>query len=338
MSAPGARFSRYSGEDDVVHPHDGVPRFNESVFVNFVGADDSPVLGGVLRVGLRPVEEYSDFHVCLVLADGTALYGGSRKVPLDDFVAGGTAWRSGPLAIEVVEPGRVWQITYDSADTRHITDSSLLSSVGRALKASQRVACRVSLRFEATRPIHTMSESGEMIPGEEAAKDHYEQFGRIGGEVAWGHQSATLDGLRGFRDHSWGPRNYVSAMADMDWFTGHLPGGVDLVGFDIRSRPDLPHQGVVIDDAGRAYVDSVHVDAPWDVEQVLAGTPALRVDAGDHHVSAAGSVDQSFVIRHRSDAGVVHNSFSLVRYETPDGVGRGWLDLSRPGPPAPASP
>jgi hypothetical protein len=334
MSAWGSeRFSRYSGEDDVVHAHGDVPRFNESVFVNFVGADDSPVLGGVLRVGLRPVEGYSDFHVCLVLADGAALYGGSRKVPLDDLAAGGTVWTSGPLTIEVVEPGRVWQISYASADTRHVTDPSLLSSVGRALKSSPSIDCRLTLRFEATRPIHTMSESGEMIPGEEAAKDHYEQFGIVSGEVAWGEESARLDGLRGFRDHSWGPRNYVSAMSDMDWFTGHLPGDVDVVGFDIRSRPDLPHQGVVIDDAGRAYVDHVEVVAPWEVEEVLAGAPSLRIDAGGRHVVARGSVDRSFVIRHRSENGVVHNSFSLVRYETSDGVGRGWLDLSRPGLP-----
>ncbi|MCY4425441.1 MAG: hypothetical protein OXC05_00210 [Halieaceae bacterium] len=60
-------------------------------------------------------------------------------------------------------------------------------------------------------------------PGDELAAKrfphHFEVAGRVTGEVAYRGQAILVDGL-GYRDHSWGIRDWEQGMLNHRWFTG----------------------------------------------------------------------------------------------------------------------
>jgi hypothetical protein len=62
-------------------------------------------------------------------------------------------------------------------------------------------------------------------PGDElAAKrfpNHFEVAGRVTGEVTYENRKVSIDGY-GYRDHSWGPRDWQIGMLNHRWFTGTL--------------------------------------------------------------------------------------------------------------------
>jgi len=62
-------------------------------------------------------------------------------------------------------------------------------------------------------------------PGDELAAKrfphHFEVAGRVTGEVVYEGRSTAVDGL-GYRDHSWGNRNWEQGMLNHRWFTGGM--------------------------------------------------------------------------------------------------------------------
>ncbi|WP_181779331.1 DUF7064 domain-containing protein [Pseudonocardia pini] len=323
---------RYGPQDEVLHDPGSAATYNESAYLNFAaGPATDGLLGGVLRVGLRPNEGYSQFYLCLPMSDGSTLYWSARS-PLDaaTFPVGRTTWTSSSLTMDVLDPGRTWRITYEDEQTRRVVDPGALDHVGRALNASDAVRCRLDLTFTADRPLHVMQPTGEMIPGQDAAKDHYEQFGTVSGTLVVGDRTYPVSAARSFRDHSWGPRDYVSAMSDMDWFNLSLDGGPDFVGYRINSRPDLSVQGVRIDGAGAAFLDDVVVRSDWTGLGAVRGPLSIEMAVAGERVTMDVEVVRAVMIRHRSAEQTVHNTFGLVRVRAGDLGGGGWLDLNRP--------
>jgi hypothetical protein len=325
---------RYGPEDERLHDPGSASLYNESAYLTFAAAPDAEgPLGGVLRVGLRPNEGYSQFYLCLPMSDGSTLYWSARSgIDAGGFPVGRTTWTSSSLTMEVLDPGRRWRIAYEDDRTRRVVDPRALDHVGRALDASAPVACRLDLTFTATRPLHVMAPTGEMIPGEAAAKDHYEQFGTVSGTLVVGDRTFPVTAARAFRDHSWGPRDYVSAMSDMDWFNLSLDDGPDFVGYRINSRPDLPVQGVRLDGAGATFLDDVVVGTDWAGRGALDGPVSVEMVVAGERITMEVEVVRSVMIRHRSADRTVHNTFGLVRVRAGDHRGGGWLDLNRPAP------
>jgi hypothetical protein len=62
-------------------------------------------------------------------------------------------------------------------------------------------------------------------PGDELAAKrfphHFEVAGRVTGEVTYQGRTSTVNGL-GYRDHSWGNRNWDQGMLNHRWFTGSM--------------------------------------------------------------------------------------------------------------------
>ena len=305
---------KYSAAEERLHDPGDVPRYSESAYFNFACGPGSFVLGGVLRVGLRPNDGYREFFALLPLADGTTLYWSGREpAARADFVPGSGSWRTASLALDVVKPGTEWRIRYADLLTRRILHPASLGSLGQALKASDPIECELDLTFTASHPLHVMQESGDMIPGEEAAKDHYEQFGRVAGALRIGGESREIAAAPAFRDHSWGPRNYVSAMSNMDWFTIQLDDGDNFVGFRIRSRPDLPPQGALVNDTGATYLGDVRVTTDWNGDGALRSPLAIDATVAGQRICMTAEIERAVMMKHRSEHGVAHNTIGLMR-------------------------
>jgi hypothetical protein len=333
MSLP-LSLCRYTEQEEVIHDPGTAELYNESVYLNFAAAGDGPagdVLGGVVRVGLRPNEGYSEFFFMIALSDGSTLYwSGRNPIERAAFPIGSSVWDASSLSLSVTEPGVVWQVSYADDQTRRIAYATELDQLGQALKRNSPVACTLELTFTRTRGLHVMQPTGEMIPGEDAAKDHYEQFGVAAGTLTVDGRSYVIAGAHAFRDHSWGPRNYVSAMANMDWFTVQLDGGGDFVGYRIHSRPDLPIQGARIDDDGATFLDDVVVHSDWDGGGALRDPVSIDLVVAGDPVAVDIEVVRAVRVKHRSAAGVVNNTFGLIHVKADGREGGGWLDLNRP--------
>lgn len=328
---------RYTSDADQLHDPGDATMYNESAYLNFVAHGAGEILGGVARVGLRPNQGYAEFFLLLALADGSTLYWSGREdLRRAAFEVGTPVWRTSALTLTATDPGREWRLEYASTDTRRIADPKRLGSLGSALKASPSVDCRLELTFRAVSPMHVMQESGDMIPGEAAAKDHYEQFGFVDGTLTLDGRRSDVTAAPAFRDHSWGPRDYVSAMSNMDWFTLQLDDGSNYVGYRIHSRPDLPVQGVRVDTRGAAYLDDVLVEANWTGVGAMYSPISLDLELGGEWLSATAEVVRAVMVKHRSPDAVVHNTFGLIHVDAGGRRGAGWLDLNRPAPQLPA--
>jgi hypothetical protein len=323
---------RYGAGDERVQDPQGDSLHNDSTYLHFVTRRRQGPLGAILRVGLRPGAGHAECHLHLPMADGSTIYW-TERAPLELTVGAGV-WAGGGLELAVVDPTIRWRVRYEGDGTRRIADPGALRHLGRALKASPPVACSLDLTFDAGFPLHVMQETGEMIPGQAAARHHYEQFGAVSGTIEVDGVLHHVEDAPAFRDHSWGPRDYVAVMGDMDWLTAMLDDGSRFVAFRIHSRADLPVQGARVDAGGVRFLDRVEVDTDWRGGTELLEPVELVLGTGGDVVRMRATPLRSALIRHRSPAGLVHNTFVQVELDGPLGPGEGWLDLNRPAPEA----
>lgn len=222
---------RYGVAHDAIQPVGAHASHNDSVYFNFVGPLDAGIAGGVIRIGLRPNEGYSEASVVIpVVGLGTLFH--YLRSPLDAAAVevGARSWRSGPLQIESVEPTRRWRLRYDGDEARVIADPPAFAEApGATWRASDTVAVAFDFDWQADFPVHALSPDGALLPDQESdelvyGKNHLEQFGRLTGTLRIGDRSWDIDAAPGFRDHSWGPRVWESA-PDQDFVTAYLDDG-----------------------------------------------------------------------------------------------------------------
>jgi hypothetical protein len=115
------------------------------------------------------------------------------------------------LRFEMTTPGKAIRITYAGSVAHIATPTRLPFGPRRVLKGSPAEECEIDISWEANCPMFAIAESGAGSPGGSVvATDHYEQFGRWSGSVRVGSHGWTLDDVTGWRDHSWGPREWAS--------------------------------------------------------------------------------------------------------------------------------
>jgi len=137
-----------------------------------------------------------------------------------------SAASSGPLSFRCVEPLRRWSVRLDGTMRR--TSTAEVTAAPLADGPWQPV--RFEADFEGLAPAWSARGLGE----QEWADGHLEQPGRITG-------SAELDGRRvtfataGFRDHSYGPRDYAKILGDV-WVSGVFPSGRTLLAIVVWTR------------------------------------------------------------------------------------------------------
>jgi hypothetical protein len=324
---------RYSAADEALHDPADAELYSESVYFNFVtGCDDGPA-GGIMRVGLRPLDGYAELSLNLPLADGTALFCYQRE-PLDAaaFSIGNPRWRCGGMLLEVIEPTRRWRMRFQGDGARHVREPARLAvDPGAALRASEAVAVELELEFEGRFPLHTLSRSGDIAEGGGVAfaRNHYEQFGAVSGTIATAGKVHRVTAGPAFRDHSWGPRDWQAA-PHSDFITIVASDGSATAGFVVRLRGTDLAAGVRWEASGPQTIRSLEIDTDYAGEPTLRRPLTIDIATAERRVRYEARVRAFLPLRHRREDRTVRIGQALLELEGPTGPAAGWTDLTRP--------
>lgn len=166
------------------------------------------------------------------------------RSPSPDTASGGA------LSFRCVEPGRLWAMRFDgmarSTSTAELARGPLVDGAVEPVS--------VELTFTGLHPL--WSAHGAM-DGQTWAQAHLEQAGRISGRVDVRGRCVEIDAF-GFRDHSYGPRDYSGLLGDT-WCTAVFPSGRAFLTLDVWQieGPSL-RKGFIWD--GTTVTEAVAID------------------------------------------------------------------------------
>ena len=191
-----------------MHPVGDEPAWSESYYFNFV--DPVSKLGMFTRMGFRPRDGWADALHCIYLEGSRVAFTYGRRDIETDLTKYSDDLTAGNLAISCIEAHRKWQLKYhgfaqDIADAAVLLERSKLRPEGWHTGATM----QMDLSFDCiTEPHFTHSEDGST-----GAFGHFEQSGRVTGEIKLGDQTWQVEGF-GVRDKSWGPRDWGAGQRD----------------------------------------------------------------------------------------------------------------------------
>jgi hypothetical protein len=244
-------------EDELMHAPGDSPNFNESVYTN--GFDMTSGVGGWMRLGNRVNEGYAELSVCLYLPDGriACQFGRPAIARNDRFDAGGLSYR-------VIEPLRKVSMTYEG-ELVIVEDPDGLRDPQSLFKTAKKLPGRVHWTHEAASPIHGGEPTSDAVPtmyGRDFSLGHFNQHGRVVGEIRVGEERWLVDG-RGWRDHSWGPR-YWQAIFCYRLFIANFPDGAGFMLLKITDRRGVSRRlGVLLVDGRYEEVVDLDLSTDW---------------------------------------------------------------------------
>jgi hypothetical protein len=256
-------------EDEMTHKPGASVNFNESVYTN--GFNTASPVGGWMRLGNRVNEGYAELSVCLYLPDGRIACQFQRPSIADNdrFDAGG-------LSYAVIEPLKKVSMTFDG-EMLIVDDPNALRDPKTLFANGAKVPGHVHWVHEAESPVHGGEPVSDAVPtmyGRDFSLGHFNQHGRVRGEIRVGGETFPIDG-RGWRDHSWGPR-YWQAIYFYRLFIANFPNGDGFMLLKITDKSGLTRRvGVLL--VGGQYEEILDMDlsTQWSDSQ-----DPVRVDIG----------------------------------------------------------
>lgn len=195
---------------EAMHPVGTEPAWSESYYFNFVDPDAK--LAMFTRMGFRPGDGWADaLHVVYLEGSRVAFTYGRRDIEADLTTYDGDLTVGG-LSIVCDEPHGSWTIRYDGP-AQDIADGAILLERRKERPDGwyRPATLDMSMTFDCTSPPHfTSSEDGST-----GAYGHFEQAGRVHGQIRLDDQQWSADGF-GVRDKSWGPRDWGAGQRDED--------------------------------------------------------------------------------------------------------------------------
>ena len=186
-------------DHELMHPVGEAPAWSESYYFNFV--DPKTKIGMFTRMGFRPGDGWADaLHAVYLPGSRVAFTYGRRDIGSDLAVYDGDL-RAGELTITNGESHKRWRLQFDGP-AQDMIDASVLLQRSKLRPAGwfQQAHMHMDLTFDCiTQPHFTFAE--------ESAYGHFEQSGRISGEIHIGADRYDVEGF-GVRDKSWGPRDW----------------------------------------------------------------------------------------------------------------------------------
>jgi hypothetical protein len=187
---------------ELMHAVGTEPAWSESYYFNFV--DPISKIGMFTRMGFRPGDGWVDaLHVIYLEGSQVAFTYGRRNIEANLSTYDGDL-KSGDLKISCIEPHQRWHIDYDGP-AQHIGDATILLERSKLRPEGwfEKEKLCMSLTFDCiTEPHYSRSEEGST-----GAFGHFEQSGKVTGEIRLGDHSWEISGY-GVRDKSWGPRDW----------------------------------------------------------------------------------------------------------------------------------
>jgi len=200
--------AQFKESDEALHPASDHPLWQESVLLHWY--DRRQGIGGWHRVGHEPNND-----------------GG--KAAIWSYVFHRTGWqyrRCGDVALAATDKysdgfgaGETLRFSYrDGAARWEVREGTL----------SARLECRNLFAI-----VDPFPHSDELAAKRFA--NHFEVAGRITGEVTYEGRTTNVEGY-GYRDHSWGPRDWQNGMLNHRWFTGTLGDELSFAAITAQSQ------------------------------------------------------------------------------------------------------
>ena len=322
-----------SADEELQKPGDHESH-NDSAYFNFIPTEPTGIVGGVLRIGMRPNEGFSETSIVMPLRDGTvAFYYARSPLSAKAYPVGSRKWESASLKLEAVEPTRRWRLSFSEKDAVRIVRNprGFANKPGEVWRASRPLLCEFELDWLAQYPMHVLSSSGNLMPdGEEITygKNHYEQFGSINGMLRLGEEEWQIESALSFRDHSWGPRVWESA-PDQDFVTLYLDDGRRAVALANRIDAHENAHGVIWKPGQTApiQIQQYQIRTDYAGEPAPIGPIGWTLVGGDEVIEIEGTVVGCMPLRVGKNP--VRIAQTILRL---DGKTPGWAktDLTRP--------
>jgi hypothetical protein len=216
-----------------------------------------------MRLGNRVNEGYAELSVCLYLPDGRIACQFQRP-----SIANNDRFDAGGLSYSVIEPLKKVSMTFDG-EMLIVDDPNALRDPKALFANGARLPVRVHWVHEAESPVHggePVNDAVQTMYGRDFSLGHFNQHGRVRGEIRVGDDTWTIDG-RGWRDHSWGPR-YWQAIYYYRLFIANFPNGDGFMLLKITDKSGASRRvGVLL--VGRQYEEIVDMDlsTQWSDKQ-----------------------------------------------------------------------
>jgi hypothetical protein len=282
-------------EDELTHRPDESSNFNESVYTN--GFDSTSPVGGWMRLGNRVNEGHAELSVCLYLPDGRIACQFRRP-----SIASNERFDAGGLSYSVDEPLKKVSMTYDG-ELVIVDDPDALRNPQSLFKTGPRLPGRVHWTHEAVSPIHGGEPTSDAVPtmyGRDFSLGHFNQHGRVRGEIKVGDDSWPIDG-RGWRDHSWGPR-YWQAIFCYRLFIANFADGDGFMLLKITDKHGASRrQGVLLIDGCYEEIIDMDLSTDWSDEQDPAHV-RLGVRTANRKAIITGDILRLAPLRNRREA------------------------------------
>jgi hypothetical protein len=282
-------------EDEMTHSPDASVNFNESVYTN--GFNTTSPVGGWMRLGNRVNEGYAELSVCLYLPDGRIACQFQRP-----SIANNDRFDAGGLSYSVIEPLKKVSMTFDG-EMLIVDDPNALRDPKALFANGARLPVRVHWVHEAESPVHggePVNDAVQTMYGRDFSLGHFNQHGRVRGEIRVGDDTWTIDG-RGWRDHSWGPR-YWQAIYYYRLFIANFPNGDGFMLLKITDKSGASRRvGVLL--VGRQYEEIVDMDlsTQWSDKQDPARVN-IGVRTAKRKAVIAGEIIRLAPLRNRRKA------------------------------------
>lgn len=205
MIIPDGMALKLDPADEYQHEPEAAVNYNESMYFDMF--DAARGIGGWFRIGNRPNEGHAEMTVCLHLPDGRVAFWFARPE-----IANNAALNAGGFKVEIVEPFRRIELSYDGP-VLLLDDPTKLRNAKSAFCDSPRAQVSLRLSLAGVSPMH----GGEIVnldgsrwdldPETSSYRGHTEQHIAASGRLVIGDDAFAFEGF-GFRDKSWGPRHW----------------------------------------------------------------------------------------------------------------------------------
>ncbi|MCW5829790.1 MAG: hypothetical protein KIT79_10815 [Deltaproteobacteria bacterium] len=284
-------------DDDFMHPDEGKPNYNESMYFNLI--DPRQRIGGWFRLGNRVNEGHAEMSCCVYLPDGRVAFMHDKPK-----IADNKSFNAGGMRFQVVEPFRrltlgyqgklyVMERPHEMADPSHAFKNNPVEDAG------------ISLDFTGISPMHggiRVLANGSPLPDVAGfAKGHTEQHMSGSGTVRIGGSTWKIEGF-GLRDHSWGPRHW----SNIHWyrwlpmnFGGDFGAMVSVV--KLGAGPKVA-TGMVLENGIYQRIGQARVLPEWDSSFYQTSLKVWVRTDDDREYEMEGRVLSLIPLRHRRTA------------------------------------
>lgn len=296
--------------DDYTHPIEAAENFSESSLFHFAAElDEGGLAGGLIRVANRPNQGYAECTLLIWLPGGRTLFDFQRPK-----ISGNDGWHASNWKIDVLEPGGVKYRTRYEGDVLDLQDGRLMLDPKLAF-AQPRIGVRFDLTHYGKAPLTEFAHHKSLdLPAEREryGTSSMQQLIRCEGEMCLGDAPAiALRGL-GWRDHSWGARNW-QGFTEHVFLTGNF--GVE-EGFSLWETLDgvgyYFHRGInQIDEVESLSISTEYAEDGLEPTSLVAD---ILLESGQRHRLTGCQVGY-IPLRNRRDEMETTLGYSLWRYE-----------------------